>query len=69
VKSAMKKLDYREYIKFKGETETYNLPNTTLWHPSKSSSQAINDLKTICSGLGVNLEKAIAVLASEFVAI
>ncbi|WP_422350014.1 hypothetical protein [Flagellimonas sp.] len=69
VKSAMEKLDYRDNFQYKEETKTYYLPNTTLWHPKKTSSQAITDLKNTCRGLGVTLEKAIAVLASEFKAI
>lgn len=69
VKSAMEKMDYRDNFQYKGETKTYYLPNTILWHPKKTSNQAINDLKTVCRGLGVTLEKAVAVLASEFVAI
>jgi hypothetical protein len=46
--------------------KNYYLPNTTLWHAKKSSSQAIKDLKGICDGLKVALEKVVAVKASEF---
>jgi len=69
VKSAMQELDYRDNFQYKGETKTYYLPNTTLWHPKKTSNQAIIDLQNTCRGLGVTLEKAIAVLANEFKAI
>ncbi|MGB5819840.1 MAG: hypothetical protein WBG90_10180 [Saonia sp.] len=69
VKSAMEKLDYLDNFQYKGETKTYYLPNTTLWHPKKTSNQAINDIKTVCNNHGVTLEKAVAVLASKFKAI
>ena len=49
------------------DPKTYLLPNTTMFHPRKSSDQAMNDLKTICRNLQVKLEKAVAVKASEFV--
>ena len=69
VKAAMENLNYRDSFQYKGETKIYNLPNTTLWHPKKTSHQAINDIKTICSNHGLTLDKAIAVLATEFKAI
>jgi len=69
VKKGMSDMGYNDNFKFQGETKTYYLPNTTLWHPKKSSNQAIIDLKTICRGLGVTLDKAISVLAKEFKAI
>ena len=68
VKNAMKLLGYREQWNYTNE-KTYNLPNTTLWHSSKSSNHGITDLKTICSRLGVTLERAIAVKATEFVGV
>jgi len=69
VKDKMKELGYSESFSFKGQTKDYYLPNTTLWHSNKSSDAAINDLKSVCKSLNVNLEKALAVLAKEFVAI
>ncbi len=66
VKKSMISKGYNDSFKFQGETKTYYLPNTTLWHPKKSSNMAINDLQSICNGLGVVLEKAVAVKASEF---
>lgn len=69
VKVGMLKMGYLDDFKYQGESKTYHLPNTTLWHPKKTSNQAIKDLKRICNGLGATLEKAISVLASEFVAI
>ncbi|MCD0475249.1 hypothetical protein LPB87_12670 [Flavobacterium sp. EDS] len=68
VKNAMKLLGYREQWNYPNE-KSYNLPNTTLWHSSKSSNQGITDIKTVCLRLGVSLEKAIAVNATEFVGV
>lgn len=47
----------------------YKLPNTTLWHNSKSTDQAIADIKSVCLSLSVILEKAVAVKATDFVGI
>jgi hypothetical protein len=69
VKSSMEKIGYRDNFKYEGKPKIYYLPNTTLWHIKKTSNQAIIDLKAVCNSLGVTLEKAIAVLADEFVAI
>ncbi len=61
VKAAMKKKEYKELRSPLGQ-----LPNTTLWHATKSSSQAISDIKEASKSAGVILEKAVAVLAAEF---
>jgi len=50
-----------------GNPKIYYLPNNTVWHAIKSSDQAMIDLKTVCRNLGVTLEKAVIVRASEFV--
>jgi hypothetical protein len=68
VKAALEVLGYYDNFTNTGESKK-NLPNTTLWHPTKSSNQAISDLKTICNSLGILLEKAVAVRASEFVGV
>lgn len=65
VKDAMKANGYFENWHI-GNGPTYYLPNTTLWHKSKSSDQAIADIKSVCTSLKVTLEKAVAVLANEF---
>lgn len=67
VKAAMESLGYFDNFKNTGDPTTYFLPNTTLWHPKKSSNQAMIDLKTTCINLKVTLEKAVAVNATEFV--
>lgn len=68
MKYAMKLLGYQGHWNYPNE-KSYNLPNTTLWHSTKSSNQGIADLKTVCSRLGATLEKAIAVKATEFVGV
>jgi len=68
VKNAMKLLGYHERWHYPNG-KSYNLPNTTLWHSSKSSNQGIADIKAVCLRLGVTLEKAIAVKATEFVGV
>lgn len=68
VKDAMIELGYSISWNYDNQP-TYYLPNTTLWHSSKSSNQATADLKSVCSRLGVTLEKAVAVKATEFVGV
>lgn len=67
VKAALLALNYYDNFKLGTATKIYYLPNTTLWHESKSSDQAMADMKKVCADLGVTLEKAVAVKASEFV--
>lgn len=67
VKAALLALDYYDYFTLGDAPKIYYLPNTTLWHESKSSDQAMADMKKVCADLGVTLEKAVAVKASEFV--
>lgn len=69
VKAALENLGYRENFRNPNDPKTYLLPNTTLWHSTKSSDQAMNDLKSVCRNLQVTLEKAVAVNASDFVGI
>lgn len=67
VKTALEKLGYHDNFKNNNDPKIYKLPNTTMWHPTKSSDQAMSDLKSICNSNGVKLEKAVAVKASDFV--
>ena len=69
VKRKLEEKGYLDHFNYEGESKTYHLPNTTLWHHKKSSSQALADLKSVCQMYSVVLEKAVAVKASEFVAI
>jgi hypothetical protein len=69
VKTALQNLGYHDNFKNANDPKTYLLPNTTMWHSTKSSDQAMNDLKSVCKNLQVTLEKAVAVKATEFVGI
>lgn len=69
VKQKLEELGYLDHFNFKNETKVYHLPNTTLWHYKKSSDQALNDLKQICNNLYIDLDKAVSVKATEFVAV
>ena len=68
VKDALINMGYSINWKY-GDGPTYYMPNTTVWHNSKSTNQAISDLRNICLSLSVNLERAVAVLADEFAGI
>jgi len=67
VKAALIALDYYDHFTLGTASKVYYLPNTTLWHKTKSSDQAMSDMKKVCAELKVTLEKAVAVKASEFV--
>ncbi|SEO20376.1 hypothetical protein SAMN05444671_0699 [Flavobacterium sp. CF108] len=67
VKDALIALGYKESWKNAGNEKIYHLPNTTLWHQSKSSKQGLVDMQSVCTNLKVKLEKAISVKATEFV--
>lgn len=67
VKEAMFALGYMESFQFTNSNVWYDLPNTTLLHINKTSDQAMFDLKEVCSGLNVTLEKAIAAKTDELV--
>lgn len=67
VKAALIALNYYESFTLGNATKVYYLPNTTLWHKTKSSDQAMADMKKVCSDLKVTLEKAVSVNADEFV--
>ncbi|MEC7784797.1 MAG: hypothetical protein VYB38_15395 [Bacteroidota bacterium] len=69
VKRKLEEKGYLDHFKYQGASKTYYLPNTTLWHTKMSSSQALEDLKSVCQMYSVVLEKAVAVKASEFIAI
>jgi hypothetical protein len=67
VKAALQALNYYDNFTLGTAPKVYYLPNTTLWHKTKSSDQAMADMKKVCNDLRVTLEKAIAVKADEFV--
>ena len=67
VKDSMKSKGYRETWNYTDGTKIYNLPNTTLWKPDTSSDTAMSDLKASCAAASVSLERAVSVLATEWV--
>lgn len=67
VKADMEKLGYNDHFNYPNDQRVHYLPNTTLWHPKKSSDQAIAEIKATCKNRQVVLEKAVAVYAAEFV--
>jgi hypothetical protein len=58
-KAAMFKLGYYAQI-LDANSKTVYLPNTTLYHASKTPTAAVKDALAICSGLGLPLERCIA---------
>lgn len=67
VKQSMLKKGYRDRWNYEGNKTVYLLPNTTLWKPNTSSDDAMADLKASCSACSVALDKAVAVLATDWV--
>ncbi len=65
VKSKLLEKGYSISWNYPGQ-KAYILPNTTVWQKNKSTDGAIADIKGICKELGVVLEKAVAILASDF---
>lgn len=66
VKKSMKGKGYLDTWNYTNNP-TYGLPSTTLWRSNTSSDTAMNDLKASCTEAKVKLEKAVSVLASEWV--
>ncbi len=65
VKEKMEILGYFDNWKL-GAGPLHQMPNTTLWHKSKSSDAAIRDIQNVCNQMGVTLGKGVAVLADDF---
>jgi len=63
VKKALMELKYFE--KNRLNDVDYVLSNTTLFHHEKTTKEAIQDLKSVCSGLSVYIDKAIASKAND----
>lgn len=63
VKAAMFRLGYKAEI-LDGANKTVYLPNTTLYYSSKTPATAVNDIMSICTSLGVRLERCIATMFS-----
>lgn len=63
LKKALFALEYKDRIPYKddkGVERTIFLPNTTVYHTSKTAEQGREDVKSICTNLGVKLERCVA---------
>lgn len=67
VKNALKAKGYMDRVQL--NTASYTLPSTTLWKQNGSTDQAISDIQVVCKPLGVVLQNAVSVLASDWKAL
>ncbi|WP_113651993.1 hypothetical protein [Pedobacter namyangjuensis] len=67
LKKEMATLGYTKTITNQGKP--INLPNTTLYHPSKTADQALADIKSKTSALGIKLERCVATIWESWAAI
>lgn len=58
VKTEMMKNGYQAIFVYNGNT--VNLPETTLFHPSKTPNQAIEEIQRVARDHGVRVTRAIA---------
>lgn len=68
LKKALFALGYKDQIP--GTTcKIIYLPNTTLYHSSKTASDAVDDVKSECSELNIKLERCVATIWDDWSAI
>jgi len=65
VKDSLKELGYSDRWKKISTNVTYDMPNTTVWHPTKTVSQATADIRRVCNNLGVVLERSFSALTGS----
>lgn len=68
-KNEMKKLGYKDKIEGGENCVWIYLPNTTLYHHTKTSVEAINDAKKVKQDLKIELERCIATIYDSWAAI
>lgn len=68
-KNEMKKLGYQDKITEAGNCKVLYLPNTTLYHPTKSPVEARTDALNIKNSLKIQLERCIATIWDKWAAI
>lgn len=61
-KNGMKKLGYQDKIKGDGNCTWIYLPNTTLYHPTKTPVEARTDAKKVENDLKIVLERCITTI-------
>ncbi len=44
-------------------------PNTTLYHETKTTSEALRDVQSVCKDLEIKLERCVSTLLSNYIAI
>jgi hypothetical protein len=59
-KNEMKRLGYQDRIKTDGNCKIIYLPNTTLYHPTKTPMSARDEAQLICDRLNVMFERCFA---------
>lgn len=69
VKEKMLDLNYKDEIYNSSLRKWVYLPNTTLYHTSKEPDEAIEEIKSICEELEVQLTKCIAIERENWSAI
>ena len=60
---------YKDQIPGIKNCKTIYFPNTTLYHPSNSAEQALEDVKEVCKKLGIKLERCVATIWENWAAI
>ena len=72
LKKALFAKGYTETISHKeanGVTKKINLPNTTVYHASKTAEQARDEIKAVCKALNIELERCVATIWQDWAAI
>jgi hypothetical protein len=64
VKDALKAKGYMATVSL--NNTSYVLPSTTVWMQNGTTSQAITDIKAVCNSLGVKLQYAVSVIATDW---
>jgi hypothetical protein len=67
VKQELFSLGYSD--KFVSQNKYVYLPNTTVYHATKTTTQTRSDVQSACYKHGVNLERCIAVRSEDWAAI
>ncbi len=66
VKEALQEIGY--FDDYTLNKNNYKLPNTTLFHKKKTTSQAMTELKSICIDNSATLQKAVSTIVKDVVA-
>ena len=61
--------DYIMHLDSKGVSRKIYLPNTTVYHPSKTAQEGRDDVQSCCKDLGIDLERCVATVWSNWSAV